>query len=260
MASAQNLLGFCFFACASLSFFSGFQKRRFAWFGPYFFLFNFRHFSGCGFAWLGLPFRRVPKTSKSYWGSAFSHARPKHLFLEFGLVACRLPSLTLRKGLPCLRQPFFLRCSSQFCKDLLRHILLSLLLGVGGMGGSPSIVREAKELEATICHFSRAFLAYREPSRDFTHESVFSLQVLHGRRRSGLGQGLLAGQAQDLGALQKQSRKSSVRRNQHHVVLAGEMAVFAFDKVLWIQTSTRFSVFVFLSSSTSLYCKTSSAS
>ena len=32
------------------------------------------------------------------------------------------------------------RCSSQFCKDLLRHILLSLLLGVGGMGGSPSIV------------------------------------------------------------------------------------------------------------------------
>ena len=32
---------------------------------------------------------------------------PNHLFLEFGLVACRLPSLTLRKGLPCLRQPFF---------------------------------------------------------------------------------------------------------------------------------------------------------
>ena len=45
---------------------------------------------------------------KTCWGSAFSHARPKHLFLEFGLVACRLPSLTLRKGLPCLRQPFFL--------------------------------------------------------------------------------------------------------------------------------------------------------
>ena len=44
---------------------------------------------------------------KTCWGSAFSHARPKHLFLEFGLVACRLPSLTLRKGLPCLRQPFF---------------------------------------------------------------------------------------------------------------------------------------------------------
>ena len=27
---------------------------------------------------------------KTCWGSAFSHARPKHLFLEFGLVACRL--------------------------------------------------------------------------------------------------------------------------------------------------------------------------
>ena len=35
---------------------------------------------------------------KTCWGSAFSHARPKHLFLEFGLVACRLPSLTLRKA------------------------------------------------------------------------------------------------------------------------------------------------------------------
>ena len=45
--------------------------------------------------------------AQTCWGSAFSHARPKHLFLEFGLVACRLPSLTLRKGLPCLRQPFF---------------------------------------------------------------------------------------------------------------------------------------------------------
>ena len=48
MAWAQNLLGFCLFACAS----------------------------------------QTP-------------------CLEFGLVACRLPSLTLRKGLPCLRQPFF---------------------------------------------------------------------------------------------------------------------------------------------------------
>ena len=48
MAWAQNLLGFCLFACAS----------------------------------------QTP-------------------CLEFGLVACRLPSLTLRKGLPCLRQLFF---------------------------------------------------------------------------------------------------------------------------------------------------------
>ena len=54
---------------------------------------------------------------KTCWGSAFSHARPKHLFLEFGLVACRLPSLTLRKGLPCLRQPFFL-VFSRFQKHL----------------------------------------------------------------------------------------------------------------------------------------------
>ena len=67
--------------------FSGFQKRRFG------------IFPAAVSQWLG---------HKTCWGSAFSHARPKHLFLEFGLVACRLPSLTLRKGLPCLRQPFFL--------------------------------------------------------------------------------------------------------------------------------------------------------
>ena len=36
---------------------------------------------------------------KTCWGSAFSHARPKHLFSEFGLVACRLPSFTLRCAL-----------------------------------------------------------------------------------------------------------------------------------------------------------------
>ena len=67
--------------------FSGFQKRRFG------------IFPAAVSQWLG---------HKTCWGSAFSHARPKHLFLEFGLVACRLPSLTLRKGLPCLRQPFFI--------------------------------------------------------------------------------------------------------------------------------------------------------
>ena len=80
----------------------------FAWFGHYFFLFKlfngfqkrrFGIFPAAVSQWLG---------HKTCWGSAFSHARPKHLFLEFGLVACRLPSLTLRKGLPCLRQPFFL--------------------------------------------------------------------------------------------------------------------------------------------------------
>ena len=70
-----------------LSLFNGFQQRRFG------------IFPAAVSQWLG---------HKTCWGSAFSHARPKHLFLEFGLVACRLPSLTLRKGLPCLRQPFFL--------------------------------------------------------------------------------------------------------------------------------------------------------
>ena len=76
-----------------------------------FFFATFRHFSGCGFASLGhyffvfslflvgsksdvsaffrLRFRNGSGT-KTCWGSAFSHARPKHLFLEFGLVACRL--------------------------------------------------------------------------------------------------------------------------------------------------------------------------
>ena len=69
-----------------ISLFNGFQQRRFG------------IFPAAVSQWLG---------HKTCWGSAFSHARPKHLFLEFGLVACRLPSLTLRKGLPCLRQPFF---------------------------------------------------------------------------------------------------------------------------------------------------------
>ena len=49
--------------------FSGFQKRRFG------------IFLAAVSQWLG---------HKTCWGSAFSHARPKHLFLEFGLVACRL--------------------------------------------------------------------------------------------------------------------------------------------------------------------------
>ena len=75
-------------------------------FGPYFFLFNgfqqrrFGIFSGCGF--------RNGLGTKTCWGSAFSHARPKHLFLEFGLVACRLPSLTLRKRFALLEATFFL--------------------------------------------------------------------------------------------------------------------------------------------------------
>ena len=58
--------------------FNGFQKRRFG------------IFPAAVSPWL---------RHKTCWGSAFSHARPKHLFLEFGLVACRLPSLTLRCAL-----------------------------------------------------------------------------------------------------------------------------------------------------------------
>ena len=145
MACAQNLLGFCFFACASqarfswvlsggLRAFKSYVAQRFALLEATFFLCfylylvgsktTFRHFSGCGFAWLGHYFfvfsgfqkRRFgifPAAvsqwlgHKTCWGSAFSHARPKHVFHGFCLVACGLSSLTLRKGLPCLRQPFF---------------------------------------------------------------------------------------------------------------------------------------------------------
>ena len=77
----------------------------------------FRHFSGCGFAWLGHYFFVFSGFQKQRFGIfsdcsfamawvqnllgfCFFACGPKHLFLEFGLVACRLPSLTLRKGLP----------------------------------------------------------------------------------------------------------------------------------------------------------------
>ena len=43
---------------------------------------RFESFSGYGFARL---------RHETCWGSAFSHALPKDLFLEFCLVACRLP-------------------------------------------------------------------------------------------------------------------------------------------------------------------------
>ena len=56
--------------------FSGFRRQRFG------------RFCGCGFAWLG---------HATCWGSGFSHALPKHFFLKFCLVACRLPSLSLHK-------------------------------------------------------------------------------------------------------------------------------------------------------------------
>ena len=63
-----RVLFLCFFFVFILCF-SGFQKRRFG------------IFPAAVSQWLG---------HKTCWGSAFSHARPKHLFLAFGLVACRL--------------------------------------------------------------------------------------------------------------------------------------------------------------------------
>ena len=77
-------------------------------------------------AFFRLRFRR----HKTCWGSAFSHARPKHLFLEFGLVACRLPSLTLRKGLPCLRRLFFF-VFSRFQKERFGSFLAAVSHGLG---------------------------------------------------------------------------------------------------------------------------------
>ena len=47
-----------------------------------------------------------------FWRFQRSHARPKHVFHGFCLVACGLSSLTLRKGLPCLRQLFLFVLSS----------------------------------------------------------------------------------------------------------------------------------------------------
>ena len=73
--------------------FSGFQKRRFGillaavsqW---------LRHKTYWGSAFSHARPKHLFLVSqwlghKTCWGSAFSHARPKHLFLEFGLVACR---------------------------------------------------------------------------------------------------------------------------------------------------------------------------
>ena len=92
-----------------LSLFNGFQQRRFG------------IFPATVSQWLG---------HKTCWGSAFSHARPKHLFLEFGLVACRLPSLTLRKGLPCLRRLFFF-VFSRFQKQRFGSFLAAVSHGLG---------------------------------------------------------------------------------------------------------------------------------
>ena len=185
MAWAQNLLGFCLFACTPQTPFScvwpgglqaskSYVAQRFAlleatfrnlfslflvgsksnvsavfWlrfrmvWALYFFLFNgfqkrrFGIFPAAVSQWLG---------HKTCWGSAFSHARPKHLFLEFGLVACRLPSLTLRKGLPCLRQPFFF-VFSRFQKQRFGIFLFSAFF-VGSKSNKP-----------LACHMKTATMA-----------------------------------------------------------------------------------------------------
>ena len=129
MAWALNLLGFCLFACApetpfscvglvacrlpSLTLRKGLPclrrlfffvilvgsksnvsavfwlRFRMVW-ALYFFLFIFL-FSGFQKRRFGILLAAVSQwlRHKTYWGSAFSHARPKHLFLEFGLVTCR---------------------------------------------------------------------------------------------------------------------------------------------------------------------------
>ena len=91
--------------------FSGFQKRRFG------------IFQAAVSQWLG---------HKTCWGSAFSHARPKHVFHGFCLVACRLSRLTLRKGLPCLRQLFFF-VFSRFQKQRFGIFLAPVSHGLGTM-------------------------------------------------------------------------------------------------------------------------------
>ena len=120
MAWAQNLLGFCLFACASqarfswvlsggLRAFKPYVVQRFALLEATFFLCFYFIFSRFQKQRFGIFQAAVSQwlAHKTCWGFAFSHARPKHVFHGFCLVACGLSSLTLRKGLPCLRQPFF---------------------------------------------------------------------------------------------------------------------------------------------------------
>ena len=128
MAWAQNLLGFCLFACASqtpfswvwpgglqvfslflvgsksnvsavfwlrfrmvwalfLSLFNGFQQRRFG------------IFPATVSQWLG---------HKTCWGSAFSHARPKHLFLEFWPGGLQASKSYVAQRFALLEATFFL--------------------------------------------------------------------------------------------------------------------------------------------------------
>ena len=132
--------------------FSGFQKRRFG------------IFPAAVSQWLG---------HKTCWGSAFSHARPKHLFLEFGLVACRLPSLTLRKGLPCLRQPFFF-VFSRFQKQRFGSFLAAVSHGLGTILLSFQWVPKATFRDFSGCSFA---MAWAQNLRRFASKSFFARRL-----------------------------------------------------------------------------------
>ena len=62
--------------------------------------------------------------------AAVSQWRPKHVFHGFCLVACGLSSLTLRKGLPFLRQLFFF-VFSRFQKQRFGIFLAAVSHGLG---------------------------------------------------------------------------------------------------------------------------------
>ena len=108
VAQKFSLLEGTFFLCFYWVLLGGLQASSgflFAWLGHDFFVFSgfqkqrFGIFQAAVSQWLG---------HKTCWGSAFSDALPKHLFLgfwEFGHgVVIRPLSLTLRKGFPCSRQ------------------------------------------------------------------------------------------------------------------------------------------------------------
>lgn len=126
-----------------------------------------------------------------------------------------------------------------------------------------NIVREAKELEARICHFLRAFLAYREPSGNFTHSfSRFTCST--DDVVPALGK-VFWPDKRNTSERFKSSRGN--RRFEETNTTSSWQARWQFLHSTKFSGSKlrpgfRFSVFFsrFLSSSTSLYCKTSSAS
>ena len=70
----------------------------------------------------------------------FRMRAPNTFFLSLAMVACRLPSLTLRKGLPCLRQPCFF-VFSRFQKQRFGIFLVSAFFRLrfrNGLGTKPA--------------------------------------------------------------------------------------------------------------------------